>query len=55
MASDQEANADNLGIFFNLLDNNGMLNVLIRITHLNEVILISTHNIQFHDIIRKFP
>ena len=50
MAPGQEAN--NLGIFFNLLDSNGMLSVLIRIT--DEVILMSTHNIQFHDKIRKF-
>ena len=27
----QEANGDNLGILFDLLDNNGMLSVLIRI------------------------
>ena len=32
MAPGQEANGDNLGIFFNLLQNNGMLSVLIRIT-----------------------
>ena len=33
-----------------LLLSNGMLSVLIRIA-----ILMSTHNIQFHDRIRKFP
>ena len=31
MTPGQEANDDNLGIFFDLLDNNGMLRVLIRI------------------------
>ena len=32
MASGQEANDDNKGFFFDLLDNNGMLSVLIRIS-----------------------
>ena len=40
MTQGQEANGDNLWIYFDLLDNNGML---------NEAILMSTHNIQFHD------
>ena len=31
MTPGQEANADNLGIFFYLLDNNGMFSVLNRI------------------------
>ena len=31
MTPDQEANGDNLGIIFDLLDNNCMLSVLIRI------------------------
>ena len=31
MTPGQEANADNLGIFFHLLDNNGMFSVLNRI------------------------
>ena len=31
MKPGQEANYDNLGIFFSLLDNNSMLSVLIRI------------------------
>ena len=31
MTPGQEAIGDNLGIFFELLDNNGMLSVLIRI------------------------
>ena len=34
--------------FFSLLDNNGVLSVLIRIASMR------THNIQFHDKIRKF-
>ena len=37
---------------FDLIHNNGMLSVLIRIA---SAILMSTHNIQFHDKIRKFP
>ena len=46
MMPGQEANCDNFGIFFfvDLLDNNGMLSILM-----------STHNIQFFDKIRKFP
>ena len=32
MTPGQEANDGNLGIFFDLLDDNGMLSVLIRIT-----------------------
>ena len=32
MTLGQEGNDDNLGIFFDLLDNNGILSVLIRIT-----------------------
>ena len=39
------------GNLFALLHNNGMLSVLIRIAS----ILMSAHNIQFHDKIRKFP
>ena len=37
------------GNLYNLLHNNGML------SHINEAILISTFNIQFHDEIRNFP
>ena len=36
----QESNSDNSGNFFLIFD---------------EAILMSTHNIQFHDKIRKFP
>ena len=47
MVPSQEANGDNLGIFFfDFLHNNYMLSV---------IILMSTHNIQFHDKIRKIP
>ena len=49
MAPDQEANGDNLENLFDLLYNNGMLCVLIRIAS----ILMSTHNIQCHDKRRK--
>ena len=37
------------GYFLELLQNNGMLSVL------DEAILMSTHNIQCHNKIRKFP
>ena len=54
MAPGHEANSDNLGIFFfQFLHNNWMLRVLIRIASMR--FLISIHNIQFHDKIRKFP
>ena len=50
----QEANGDNLGIFFfDFLHNN-----YVGCTHknrLDEAILMSTLNIQFHDRMRKFP
>ena len=49
MAPGQEANSNNLGKSFHLLYNNGML------SELEEAILMSTHNIQFHHKIRKFP
>ena len=49
MTPSQEANDDNLGNFFDLLDNNGMLSTLIRMA------LMSTHNIQFHYKIKQFP
>ena len=48
---DQEAKSDNLGIFFYFLHNNCMLTE----STINEAILMSTHNIQFHDKIRIFP
>ena len=48
MTPGHKANGDNLGIFFfDLLDNNGMLSVLIS------EILRSTNNIQFHYKLRK--
>ena len=49
MAPVQEANSDNLGIFFYFLYSDCMLSLLIRIASM------STHNIQFHDKIRKIP
>ena len=51
MPPGQEANSDNLGKSIDLLRNDCMLSVLIRIAS----ILMSTHNIQFCDKIRKFP
>ena len=42
----QEANGDNLGIVFDLLDNNSMMSVFI---------LMRTQNIKLQDKIRKFP
>ena len=54
MLPGQEANIDNFGIlFFDLLHNDCMLRELIRIASMR--ILMSTHNIIFHDRIRKFP
>ena len=50
MAQGQEANGAKLVFFFDLLYNNCMLSVLIRIAS----ILMSTHNIQFHDKLRTF-
>ena len=47
MASGQESNCDNLGKSFDLLHNNGMLSVLIRIRIASEAILMSTQNIYF--------
>ena len=47
----QEANDDNLVVLFELLDNNGMLSVLISI---DEAILVSTHKIHFYDIQSNF-
>ena len=48
MAAGQEANGDNLGKYFRLFDflnNNGMLNVLIRIAWMRRFVM-GTHNIQ---------
>ena len=51
MTPGQEANGNNLeNFFFYLLHTNAMLSILIRIT----LILISIHNIQFHDTMRNF-
>ena len=47
MVPSQEVNGDTLGIFFYFLHNNCMLS--------DEAILMSKHNIQFHDKIRTFP
>ena len=52
MAPGQEANIANYGKSIDLLYNNCMLSVLIRIAL---AILKSTHNIQFHNEIRKLP
>ena len=41
--SGREANSNNVGKCFDFLHNNCMLSVL------DEAILMSTHNIQFHD------
>ena len=49
MAPGQEANIASSGRSIEFLYNYCMLNVLIRI----EAILMSTHNIQFYDKIRK--
>ena len=49
MAPVQEAKSDNLGKSFRFLHSDCMLSVL------DEAILMSTHSIQFHDKIRKFP
>ena len=51
MAPVQEANSDNLGKFFDFLHNDCMM--CPHHNRLDEAILISTHNIQFHDNIRK--
>ena len=53
MAPGWEANIANSGKSTDLLHSNCMLCVLIRTA--SEVILMSTHNIQFCDKIRKFP
>ena len=53
MAPGREANIANSGKSIDLLHNNCMFSVLIRIA--SEAILMSTHNIQFCDKIRKFP
>ena len=53
MVPGQEANSDNLGNFFSILYT---IFFYVECTHsnrLNEAILMSTHNIQFHDKIRK--
>ena len=53
MAPVQEANNDNLGNSFQF----STKGLYVKCTHqncLNEAILMSTHNIQFHDKIRKF-
>ena len=57
MAPGQEANIANSGRSIDLLLNNCMLSVLIRIASKRrfEAILMSTHNIQFHNEIRKLP
>ena len=50
----QEANSDNIGKYFRF----STQRLYVECTHLNrlgEAILMSTHNIQFHDKIRKFP
>ena len=46
MAPGQETNEDNLGCLFDLLQNNGILSVL------DEAIVVTTHNLYFHAIIR---
>ena len=52
MVPSPEVNGDNLGIFlFNFLYNNCM--EYTHKNHLDEAFLMSTHNIQFHDKIRK--
>ena len=53
MAPVQEANSDNLGKSFRF----STQGLYVECTHKNcfdEAILMSTHNIQFHDEIRKF-
>ena len=58
MVPGKEANSDNLGVFLYIyfLHHNCMLSVLIGIASMRiEAILMSTHNIRFHDKIRKFP
>ena len=52
MAPGQEANIANSGRSIDFLYNYCMLSVLIRI---EEAILMSTLNIQFHNEIRKLP
>ena len=54
MAPSYEVNSKCFGTLFNFLHNNCMLSVLIR-NRLDEAILMSTHNIQLHNKIRKFP
>ena len=57
MAPGYEAMAIILGIFFDLLHNNGILSVFIRIASMRRfpfAILMSTHNIQFNDEMIKF-
>ena len=52
MAPVQEANSDYFGKYFRL----STQRLYVECTHLNrldEVVLMSTHNIQFHDKIRK--
>ena len=51
MAPGQEANITNSGKSIDLLHNNCILSVLIRIA--SEAILMSKHNMQFHNEIRK--
>ena len=54
MAPGREANIANSGKSIDLIHNYCMLSVLIRIA-IEEAILMSTHNIQFHNEIRKLP
>ena len=42
------------GNIFDFQQNKGMLRVLIRIASMRQF-LMNTHNIQFHDKLRKFP
>ena len=52
MAPVQEANSDNLGKSFRFSTQRLYVECT-HLNHLNEAILMSTHNIQFHDKIRK--
>ena len=54
MEPGQEANSDNLVKYFRF----STQQLYVECTHqncLNEAILMNTHNIKFHDKIRKFP
>ena len=54
MAPVQEANSDNLGKSFRF-STQRLYVECIHYIRLNKAILMSTHNIQFHDKIRKNP